>query len=97
MYHPDGPTFWELARQALSSTTRGYDLLAPKFDVTPFRTPDGISQKERRLRLRELEAAAGARSVLRHGRDARMAASGLGRARREPRDVEDLSPETPGP
>ena len=78
MYHPDGPTFWELARQALSSTTRGYDLLAPKFDVTPFRTPDGISQKERRLRLRELEAAAGARSVLRHGRYARMAASGLG-------------------
>ena len=32
----------ELARQALSSTERGYDLLAPKFDVTPFRTPDAI-------------------------------------------------------
>lgn len=30
----------ELARQALSSTERGYDLLAPKFDFTPFRTPD---------------------------------------------------------
>jgi SAM-dependent methyltransferase len=29
-------------RQALSSTERGYDLLAPKFDVTPFRTPDEI-------------------------------------------------------
>jgi SAM-dependent methyltransferase len=42
MFHPDGPTFFELARQALSSTERGYDLLAPKFDVTPFRTPDVI-------------------------------------------------------
>jgi len=42
MFHPDGPTFWELARQALSSTQRGYDLLAPKFDVTPFRTPDAL-------------------------------------------------------
>ena len=39
MFHPQGPTFWELARQALSSTQRGYDLLAPKFDFTPFRTP----------------------------------------------------------
>ena len=45
MFHPDGPTFWELARQALSSTARGYDLLAPKFDVTPFRTPDFILRK----------------------------------------------------
>lgn len=42
MFHPQGPTFWELARQALSSTQRGYDLLAPKFDFTPFRTPDEI-------------------------------------------------------
>lgn len=42
MFHPQGPTFWELARQALSSTQRGYDLLAPKFDVTPFRTPDFV-------------------------------------------------------
>lgn len=40
MFHPHGPTFWELAQQALSSTQRGYDLLAPKFDYTPFRTPD---------------------------------------------------------
>ncbi|MEZ4437659.1 MAG: class I SAM-dependent methyltransferase [Polyangiaceae bacterium] len=29
-------------RQALSSTVEGYDLLAPKFDHTPFRTPDPI-------------------------------------------------------
>ena len=42
MFHPRGPTFWELAEQALSSTERGYDLLAPKFDYTPFRTPDFV-------------------------------------------------------
>ncbi len=42
MFHPKGPTFCELAVQALSSTERGYDLLAPKFDYTPFRTPDMI-------------------------------------------------------
>ena len=42
MFHPKGPTFVELARQALSSTERGYDLLAPKFDYTPFRTPDWL-------------------------------------------------------
>ena len=42
MFHPKGPTFLELARQALSSTERGYDLLASKFDYTPFRTPDAI-------------------------------------------------------
>jgi SAM-dependent methyltransferase len=42
MFHPEGPSFGELARQALSSTRRGYDLLAPKFDRTPFRTPDAV-------------------------------------------------------
>jgi ubiquinone/menaquinone biosynthesis C-methylase UbiE len=42
MFHPQGPTFFELARQCLSSTERGYDLLAPKFDYTPFRTPNMI-------------------------------------------------------
>jgi len=42
MFHPQGPSFWELARQALSSTERGYDLLAAKFDYTPFRTQDGL-------------------------------------------------------
>lgn len=42
MFHPKGPTFWELTRQALSSTERGYDLLAPKFEDTPFRTPDEV-------------------------------------------------------
>jgi ubiquinone/menaquinone biosynthesis C-methylase UbiE len=42
MFHPQGPSFFELARQCLSSTERGYDLLAPKFDYTPFRTPDSV-------------------------------------------------------
>jgi ubiquinone/menaquinone biosynthesis C-methylase UbiE len=32
----------ELAMQALSSVEGGYDLLAPKFDHTPFRTPDSV-------------------------------------------------------
>lgn len=42
MYHKDGPTFLELMKQALASTERGYDMIAPKFDYTPFRTPDAI-------------------------------------------------------
>ncbi|MBO0687061.1 MAG: class I SAM-dependent methyltransferase [Candidatus Dormibacteraeota bacterium] len=42
MFHPQGPTLRELAIEALSSTRRGYDLLAPKFDHTPFRTPDAV-------------------------------------------------------
>ncbi|NKZ08195.1 class I SAM-dependent methyltransferase [Actinomadura latina] len=42
MFSAQGPSLRELAVQALSSVERGYDLLAPKFDQTPFRTPDGI-------------------------------------------------------
>lgn len=42
MFSPHGPTLRELSVQALSSVERGYDLLAPKFDHTPFRTPDGV-------------------------------------------------------
>lgn len=42
MFSPHGPTLRELAVQALSSVERGYDLLAPKFDHTPFRTPDRV-------------------------------------------------------
>ena len=42
MFHRKGPTFLELARQALSSVEHGYDLLAPKFEYTPFRTPDPV-------------------------------------------------------
>jgi ubiquinone/menaquinone biosynthesis C-methylase UbiE len=35
----------DLAVEALSSTERGYDHLAPKFDTTPFRTPDPLLDK----------------------------------------------------
>jgi SAM-dependent methyltransferase len=39
---PQGPTLRELTVQALSSVERGYDLLAPKFDATAFRTPERV-------------------------------------------------------
>jgi SAM-dependent methyltransferase len=42
VFSPRGPSVRELAVQALSSVEGGYDLLAPKFDYTPFRTPDGV-------------------------------------------------------
>ncbi|WP_024934252.1 class I SAM-dependent methyltransferase [Actinomadura welshii] len=42
MFSTQGPSLRELTVQALSSVERGYDLLAPKFDHTPFRTPEGI-------------------------------------------------------
>jgi ubiquinone/menaquinone biosynthesis C-methylase UbiE len=42
VFSPEGPSARELAAQALSSVEGGYDLLAPKFDHTPFRTPDGV-------------------------------------------------------
>ncbi|GIJ76251.1 class I SAM-dependent methyltransferase [Micromonospora phaseoli] len=42
MFSPNGPSLRELCVQALSSVERGYDLLAPKFDYTPFRTPDSV-------------------------------------------------------
>ena len=42
MFSAQGPTFGELCVQALSSVERGYDLLAPKFDHTPFRTPGSV-------------------------------------------------------
>jgi SAM-dependent methyltransferase len=42
VFSPAGPSLRELARQALSSVEEGYDLLAPKFDHTPFRTPDSV-------------------------------------------------------
>ncbi|MFG2307880.1 class I SAM-dependent methyltransferase [Streptomyces sp. NPDC048566] len=42
MFSPQGPSLRELAVQALSSVEHGYDLLAPTFDHTPFRTPDAI-------------------------------------------------------
>ena len=42
MFGKNGPSFFELLYQALCSTREGYNLLAPKFDATPFRTPDVI-------------------------------------------------------
>ncbi|MEU6982368.1 class I SAM-dependent methyltransferase [Streptomyces sp. NPDC046324] len=42
MFTPQGPTVRELTVQALSSVEHGYDLLAAKFDATPFRTPDPV-------------------------------------------------------
>jgi SAM-dependent methyltransferase len=49
MFTPQGPTLRELAVQALSSVEHGYDLLAPKFDHTPFRTPDTVLAPVARL------------------------------------------------
>lgn len=45
MFGKGGPSFVELMKQALSSTEDGYDQLAPKFDKTPFRTPDELVDK----------------------------------------------------
>jgi SAM-dependent methyltransferase len=45
VFSPQGPSLRELCVQALSSVERGYDFLAPKFDHTPFRTPDGILEE----------------------------------------------------
>jgi ubiquinone/menaquinone biosynthesis C-methylase UbiE len=42
VFSPQGPSLRELCIQALSSVERGYDLLAPKFDHTPFRTPERV-------------------------------------------------------
>jgi SAM-dependent methyltransferase len=61
MFSPHGPSLRELAVQALSSVEHGYDLLAPKFDHTPFRTPDGV--------LDAVEHALGALGPFDHGLD----------------------------
>ncbi|MFF0273742.1 MULTISPECIES: class I SAM-dependent methyltransferase [unclassified Streptomyces] len=42
MFTPQGPSLRELTAQALSSVEHGYDLLADKFDATPFRTSDRL-------------------------------------------------------
>ncbi|ASN27791.1 class I SAM-dependent methyltransferase [Streptomyces pluripotens] len=49
MFGPEGPTLRELAVQALSSVEHGYDLLAPKFDRTPFRTPETVLESVARV------------------------------------------------
>ncbi|WP_327743093.1 methyltransferase domain-containing protein [Streptomyces europaeiscabiei] len=61
MFTPQGPSLRELAVQALSSVEHGYDLLAPKFDQTPFRTPDSI--------LEAVEAALSPLGPFDHGLD----------------------------
>jgi SAM-dependent methyltransferase len=61
MFTPQGPSLRELAVQALSSVEHGYDLLAPKFDETPFRTPDAI--------LEAVEAALSSLGPFAHGLD----------------------------
>lgn len=60
MFHPQGPTLCELAAQALSSTQRGYDLLAPKFEYTPFRTPDSVLEPV----LKQLQAGGAMHAAL---------------------------------
>jgi hypothetical protein len=42
MFSPQRPTLRELAVQALSSIEHGYYLRSPKFDATPFGTPDHL-------------------------------------------------------
>jgi ubiquinone/menaquinone biosynthesis C-methylase UbiE len=71
MFDEKGPSFLELARQALSSTTRGYDLLAPKFEYTPFRTPDELLEPLAELAGEEpveasLDVCCGTGAVMRH-------------------------------
>ncbi|MDX3862300.1 class I SAM-dependent methyltransferase [Streptomyces europaeiscabiei] len=61
MFTPQGPSLRELAVQALSSVEHGYDLLAPKFDQTPFRTPDAL--------LEAVEAALSSMGPFDHGLD----------------------------
>lgn len=61
MFTPQGPSLRELAVQALSSVEHGYDLLAPKFDHTPFRTPDSI--------LDAVETALSSMGPFEHGLD----------------------------
>jgi ubiquinone/menaquinone biosynthesis C-methylase UbiE len=64
VYHPEGPTFLELMRQALASTERGYDLIAPKFDHTPFRTPDPVLEAMMRAIADDTTSARPVRAAL---------------------------------
>jgi ubiquinone/menaquinone biosynthesis C-methylase UbiE len=54
-----GPTLFELVRQGLSSIPRGYDLLAPKFDASCFRTPDHVLRAFERYLRRYPDADSG--------------------------------------
>ncbi len=45
MFGKKGPSFFELMEQAWSGTAEGYDLLAPKFEATPFCTPPAVVER----------------------------------------------------
>lgn len=72
MFDSRGPSFFELAEQALSSTTKGYDLLAEKFEYTPFRTPDELLGPLAEVAAEEgpiaaaLDVCCGTGAVMRH-------------------------------
>lgn len=58
MFQKGGPSFFELLDQGLSGMTEGYDKLAPKFDKTPFRTPDDVLETfARRVAKKPIRAA----------------------------------------
>ncbi len=59
MFSSHGPSVRELAVQGLSSVERGYDLLAPKFDHTPFRTPDRMLDAVEETLARQREGGFG--------------------------------------
>lgn len=71
MFHPEGPTLRELLVQGFSSLERGYDLLAARFEHTPFRTPDAVLAPTIVAALpapvtSALDLACGTGAVLRH-------------------------------
>lgn len=72
MFDDKGPGFFELAEQALSSTQRGYDLLAEKFEHTPFRTPDELLEPLAKIAAKDgpveaaLDICCGTGAVMRH-------------------------------
>ena len=101
MFDPKGPSFIELARQALSSTTRGYDLLAGKFEHTPFRTPEELLEPVAQVAAEgdgvgsALDVCCGTGAVMRHLRPIctervtgiDLSAGMLAEARRQLRDA----------
>ena len=83
MFHPKGPTFFELVRQGLASTDRGYDLLASKFELTPFRTPEAVLEVAARATGKAdlaLDLACGTGAALRAFRPGCRALVGIDRS-----------------
>jgi SAM-dependent methyltransferase len=78
------PTFWELAVQATSDTRQGYNLLAPRFELTPYATPEWLIEacRARVDRLYPLpEEALGADLACGTGRAALVLARSCARVR----------------